>query len=227
MEINKIYNEDCLIGMKKIPDGSIDLILCDPPYGTIKGIGVYDKERTKWDNVIDLELLFNEYKRILRYKGRIILFSQEPFTSKLRTFNLGTEIRFNYPLIWKKNHFANWLGSKKAPVKYFEDINVFTKENDKKSLLEARDYFRELKSIFGLTTTKVNKELNSYKAQSCMSPDSISFRLPSKETYNLLIKKFRINEYEKFIPYEKLINLSNNNIKVFNLPKDKKYVGMC
>ncbi|MBF9299479.1 hypothetical protein I3V70_15250 [Staphylococcus schleiferi] len=207
--------------MKKIPDNSIDLILCDPPYGTIKGMGIYEKERTDWDNIIDLEKLFYEYKRILRYRGRLILFSQEPFTSTLRTFKTGCEIKFNYPLIWQKNHFANWLGAKKAPVKYFEDINVFTKEYSKTNFKEARQYFRELKSVFGLTTTNVAKAINSYKAQGCMSTEATSFRLCSKETYQELIDKFNIDEYKNFIHYEKLVDLATEKEKVFNLPKGK------
>ncbi len=225
LKTNIIYNEDCLIGMKKIPDNSIDLILCDPPYGTIKGIGIYEKEHTDWDNELDIYKLFEEYKRVLRYRGRLILFSQEPFTSKLRTFKAGCEIKFNYPLIWQKNHFANWLGANKAPVKYFEDINVFIKEYSKNNFKEARQYFREIKSVFGLTTTKVARAINSFKTQGCLSTESTSFRLCSKETYQEIIDKFHINQYKNFVNYEKLINLSKEKEKVFNLPDGKKHVG--
>ncbi|SUK02767.1 hypothetical protein [Staphylococcus aureus] len=62
LKTNIIYNEDCLIGMKKIPDNSIDLILCDPPYGTIKGIGIYEKEHTDWDNELDIYKLLKSIK---------------------------------------------------------------------------------------------------------------------------------------------------------------------
>lgn len=72
MELNKLYNMDCLIGMQEIPSGSVDLIICDPPYGTIKGIGKstdnFNKDTT-WDVVIPTDRLFDKYERVLR-RGR-------------------------------------------------------------------------------------------------------------------------------------------------------------
>ena len=110
---------DCLELMKDIPNGSVDLILCDLPYGTIggmgKGIKKYERleKSRKWDKQIDTNKLFKQYERILRENGIIVLFSQEPYTSKLRTYKINN-IEFLYPLIWKKNHFANCLFSKKS-----------------------------------------------------------------------------------------------------------------
>ncbi|MDN6345103.1 MAG: site-specific DNA-methyltransferase, partial [Tetragenococcus koreensis] len=98
MELNKIYNEDCLEGMKRIPDSSIDLIVTDPPYGTIKGLKIDGWEKkgvNEWDVVIDTKQLFDEYARVLRDNGRVILFSQEPYTSSLRTYNKTYGIEFN------------------------------------------------------------------------------------------------------------------------------------
>lgn len=89
MELNKLYNMDCLIGMQEIPSGSVDLIICDPPYGTIKGIGKstdkFNKD-TAWDVIIPTDRLFDQYERVLRRGGQVVLFSQEPYTSHLRTF---------------------------------------------------------------------------------------------------------------------------------------------
>ena len=141
---------DCLELMKDIPDGSIDLILCDLPYGTIggmgKGIKKYERleQSEKWDTQLDMGKMFTEYERILRENGNIILFSQEPYTSKLRTYKQDN-IEFAYPLIWKKDHFANCLFSKKAPVNYFEDLSVFYKKYDTNNCNELRIYFKELK----------------------------------------------------------------------------------
>ena len=112
MEINKIYNEDCLEGMKRIPDSSIDLIVTDPPYGTIKGLETdgWKKEGVnEWDVVIDTKQLFDEYARILRDNGRVILFSQEPYTSSLRTYNETYGIEFNYPMVWLKKQSRQFL----------------------------------------------------------------------------------------------------------------------
>ena len=84
-----LLHGDCLELMKGIPDGSIDMILCDLPYGTIKGIMLkgWNKKTTEWDEKLNTESLFIEYERILRRNGTIILFSQEPYTNHLRGFN--------------------------------------------------------------------------------------------------------------------------------------------
>ena len=87
MEINKIYNEDCLEGMKRIADGSIDMILCDLPYGTT---------RCKWDTVIPFDPLWGQYKRIIKDNGAIVLFCKQPFTTALISSNLKD---FKYSLI--------------------------------------------------------------------------------------------------------------------------------
>lgn len=85
-----LYNGDCLEIMKEIPDKSIDMILCDLPYGTT---------RCSWDTVIDMEKLWCQYKRLIKPKGAIILFSAEPFTSILVMSNIKW---FRYDLIWEK-----------------------------------------------------------------------------------------------------------------------------
>lgn len=72
IELNKIYNEDCLEGMKRIPDGSVDCIVCDLPYGTT---------RNQWDSVIPIDELWLQYKRIIKKNGAVVLFSQMPFYS--------------------------------------------------------------------------------------------------------------------------------------------------
>lgn len=217
-ELNKIYNEDCLEGMKKIPDGSIDMILCDLPYGTIKGMKLdgWKNINTNWDNVIDTELLFKEYERVLRVNGVALLFSQEPYTSHLRTFK-SENFYFLYPMIWKKDHFANPLLSKKAPVSYFEDINVFSKKYDSKNLHPLRKYFKKVLNFIGLTARKVNKVLGHRKAEHCFSYNTLQFSLPTFETYSELIKVFGIDKMVGFKPFDEL--QKNNRIftRTFNL----------
>lgn len=78
--LNKIYNEDCLEGMKRIPDNSVDAIICDLPYGTTK---------CKWDVVIPFEPLWEQYNRVIKKQGAIVLFGTEPFTSLLIISNLS------------------------------------------------------------------------------------------------------------------------------------------
>ena len=121
---------DCLEGMKQIPDGSVDCIICDLPYGTMNGawngIEGRDITRHEWDCIIPTDQLFETYGRVLRRNGVAILFSQEPYTNHLRGYK-GTWLEFCYPMIWKKNHFAVALNAKHAPLSYFEDLSVFVR----------------------------------------------------------------------------------------------------
>ena len=80
IELDTIYNEDCLHGMQRIPDGSVDCIICDLPYGTTA---------CAWDSVIELDKLWQQYNRVIKPHGAIVLFGQEPFSTILRMSNLG------------------------------------------------------------------------------------------------------------------------------------------
>jgi DNA modification methylase len=114
---DKIFCEDCLIGMKRIPDGSVDAIICDLPYGYIE---------SKWDVQIPLDILWVEYKRILKPQGVVALFGNEPFASLLRTSNLEW---YKYDWYWHKTTFANFAQAPYMPLKNIETISVFSKGN--------------------------------------------------------------------------------------------------
>lgn len=117
IELNKIYNEDCLEGMKKIPDGSVDCVICDLPYGTTKN---------PWDSVISLEDLWGGYRRIVKPSGAIVLFSQMPFTAILASSNLEM---LKYEIIWEKEMGTGFLNCKFAPMKKHENILVFSQSS--------------------------------------------------------------------------------------------------
>ena len=104
---------DCLERMKEIPDGSIDLILADPPFGTTK---------CSWDSVIPFEPMWNELKRIIKPNGAVVLFGAEPFSSMLRCSNLKM---FKYDWVWEKSKATGFLNSKKQPLRAHEVISVF------------------------------------------------------------------------------------------------------
>lgn len=107
---------DCLEKMKEISDESVDLILCDLPYGSTK---------CKWDTIIDIDQLWEQYKRIIKKPtGVILLFGQQPFTSRLISSNYDW---FKYNLIWKKNKTTQYLLANYRPMKCTEDICVFSK----------------------------------------------------------------------------------------------------
>ena len=116
MELNKIYNEDCLEGMKKIPDKSVDMILCDLPYGIT---------RNKWDSVISLDKLWEQYNRIIKDNGAIVLTAQTPFDKVLGVSNLKM---LKYEWIWTKYSGTGHLNAKKMPMKNHENILVFYKK---------------------------------------------------------------------------------------------------
>jgi site-specific DNA-methyltransferase (adenine-specific) len=109
----QIKNADCLIEMKNIPDKSIDMILCDLPYGTTA---------CKWDVVIPFEPLWKEYKRIIKDRGCIALFGSEPFSSYLRMSNIKD---YKYDWIWNKKKGGNIFLSKYQPNKITEIISIF------------------------------------------------------------------------------------------------------
>jgi len=115
MEIDNIYNMDCLEGMKQIPDGTIDAVICDLPYGTT---------RNQWDSVIPLDKLWAEYKRIIKERGAIVLFSQQPFTSALIMSNPQM---FKYEWIWEKENGSGFLNANYSPMKIHENVLVFSK----------------------------------------------------------------------------------------------------
>ena len=130
-----VYLGDCLIESDKIESGSVDLILTDLPYGTMKGInetfvgyGRKNHDGHLWDNIIDTETVMNLCERILRRNGKMILFAQDPFSTELKNKSLPN-LPYCYSMIWEKDNFANALISKKAPVNYFEDILIFSKGN--------------------------------------------------------------------------------------------------
>jgi site-specific DNA-methyltransferase (adenine-specific) len=116
LELNRIYQIDCLDGMKLIPDKSIDIIICDPPFGTTQN---------KWDSIIPLDKLWEQYNRIIKDNGAIILFAQTPFDKVLGSSNLKM---LKYEWIWEKNRGTGHLNAKKMPMKSHENILVFYKK---------------------------------------------------------------------------------------------------
>lgn len=148
----KLILGDCLKKMKDITDKSIDMVLCDLPYGTTA---------CKWDVIIPFDKLWEQYRRIVKDNGAIVLFGSQPFTSLLVASNIAN---FKHEWIWEKQKAANFMSAANAPLKYHENILVFgfgsvnynpqkykvleideiLKMNHKQiqSLFESRDYDR-------------------------------------------------------------------------------------
>ncbi len=113
MEVNVVYNEDCFETFKRIDDKSIDMVMCDLPYGTTA---------CKWDTIIPFEPLWREYKRIIKEHGAIVLTASQPFTSALVMSNIKM---FKYELIWDKNYSGAPGLAKYRPMPAHENILVF------------------------------------------------------------------------------------------------------
>lgn len=117
--IDTIFNEDCLIGMRRIPDKSIDMVLCDLPYGVLNKGNVH----AKWDSPLPMDRLWEQYRRICKDDAPIVLFGQGMFTAQLMMSNPKM---WRYNLIWQKtDRPTGFLNAKKMPLREHEDIMVF------------------------------------------------------------------------------------------------------
>ena len=202
---------DCLELMKYIPDGSVDLVLTDPPYGTMKGAALdgWKNQTTQWDTAIDPVKIFERISRVLRQNGKAILFSQEPYTSRLITSAIPS-LPFAYRAIWYKNVHANALLAKTAMVSRYEDICIFAKPHDAECTNELRDYFKKVLDFIGAKSCKeINARLGHRKAEHCFyvtgkENGSTQFSLCTEQTYQELICVFGIDKMQGFVPYSEL-----------------------
>ena len=189
LDLNKIYNEDCLEGMKRIDDKSIDMILCDLPYGM-----TYNK----WDTAIPLEELWKQYERIVKDNGAIVLTASQPFASELISSNRKL---FRYEWIWEKENATGFLNAKKNPLRIHENILVFYKK--------LPIYNPQMRK--GKPYTAVRKEkpsLNYYKNQ------KMTKTVSDGERYPISIIKFN-RDKEKLHPTQKPVALFEYLIKTY------------
>tara|TARA_B100000212_G_C27280206_1_gene492742 strand:+ start:31 stop:765 length:735 start_codon:yes stop_codon:yes gene_type:complete len=161
----ELIHGDCLEEMKKIQDNSIDMILCDLPYGTTA---------CKWDTVINFDLLWEQYRRIIKDRAAIVFFGSQPFTSNLVMSNPKW---FRYEWIWQKEKGANFGNVKYHPLKYHENIIVFSKKAHKyKPQMEKREEKNKRKNKPRLTNVRVQfgKPFIAYTKTS-----NLDFKYPS------------------------------------------------
>lgn len=117
MELNQVYDIDCIQGMKQLEAESIDMILCDLPYGITA--------RNRWDTPIDMTELWQQYRRIIKEHGAIVLFGTGIFTADMMA--AGRDL-YRYNLIWQKTNATNFLNANRMPLRTHEDIMVFYKK---------------------------------------------------------------------------------------------------
>lgn len=119
IQLDTIYNIDCLEGMKRIPDGTIDAVICDLPYGTTA---------CAWDSVLPFDKLWEQYRRICKPNASIVLFGREPFSTQIRMSNLK---KYRYDWVWLKTQGVNFVQAKRMPLQTHELISVFIVGKDR------------------------------------------------------------------------------------------------
>ena len=226
---------DCLELMKDIPDGSIDLILTDLPYGNMKGAKLdgWVNQTTQWDNAINPTEVHNLANRILRKNGKMILFSQEPYTTRMIAEAIPN-LPFGYRMIWEKDHFANALIAKKAPVSYYEDILVFSKTHEitnthpiapiVKTLQEESGYFWNGEIAEYYVRNGYSKSINHAKGvlKHYLNWEYAQFSVVTKQHYDILSTFF-----DWGYSHEELVGIDKERKQkmpsVFNLWEGNKY----
>jgi len=208
---NILYKGDCLIESDKIESGTVDLILTDLPYGVVKmkeSAGNYKVLNTAetWDKAIEPKSIYEIANRILRKNGKMILFSQEPYTSRMITEAIPN-VPFSYRAVWEKNDFANGLGVNKAMVSFYEDILLFSKNHQKhdfEGMHPLRPYFKVIMDFIGLNLKQINNKLGHRRAEHTFYIDSTQYGLCTEKTYLELIEVFEIDKIQGFKPFAKL-----------------------
>jgi len=223
----QLYKGDCLIESDKIESGSVDLILTDLPYGTVKDIKNVNhgmSGKCEWDIVIDTNKIMEVANRILRRNGKMILTAQHPFTTELIN-KAHKNLPFNYSMIWEKDHFANALTAKKAPLNYYEDILIFSQTSTNESDI-VRNYLINEKKKSGLRNCDFDKIYMSYFGLTGIAKRNLDHywnkgqhTLPTQEIYENVLQYtgYFSKEYSDL----KLLNRCYES--TFNLWEGKKY----
>lgn len=194
-----LIHGDCIQVMKDIPDKSIDLILCDLPYGTTKN---------KWDSVINLGNLWTEYNRIIKDRGCIALFAQTPFDKILGSSNLKM---LKYEWIWEKPMATGFLNSKFCPLKAHENILIFSKSAacHVKNIENAMIYHPQMTDGKPYKVTQGSRSTN-YDFKNMVTNTTIN----NGTRYPRDIQKFT-HDKEKFHPTQKPVQLLEYLIKTY------------
>src|SRR5699024_3660513 len=197
-------------------------------YGTIKNadLGKYD---TSWDVVIEPKKIYDIANRILRKNGKMVLFGNEPFSSKLINESMPN-IPFSYRMIWLKDQpaFSMYIGCKKRPMSYYEDILVFSKTYDTDGIHPLREYFAKVLKYIGKGLKQINDELGHRRAEHSFYISSTQVLLCTETTYIELIEHYGIDHMDGFISYEELAEIDRKAKdeyfpSVFNLWDGNKY----
>ena len=219
----ELWRGDCLELMKNIPDGSVDMVLCDLPYAVTD---------FSWDVIIPCDKLFAEYRRILKQNANIVLFCQQPFTTTLINGAFKTE--FSHSLIWKKNKKTRAKSSKTVPLSSYEEIIVFRVNNvgNKSRHKRLREYFTGEPAKCGYSVKELEELIPNRSAHHWFRFSS-DFRIPTEWNYKRLqeitgcfqepyerIRKEFEEERKNFCTYNP--QGENCNVLFYNVPSQKE-----
>lgn len=212
---NKVIEGDCLDIMRKFPDESIDMILCDLPYGTTQN---------KWDSIIDLCELWQQYERIIKENGAIVLTAQGLFTAKLIMSN---EQLFKYKIVWIKSKSTNFLNAKKQPLRKHEDVCIFYKKQPtyNPQMEKGTAYDK------GIRKDQFTGSYGNFKPRHVKS---VGNRYPSdvlcfEEDYmeDFIYIKTAESEGKVYHPTQKPVELGRYLIRTFSKPNDVVLDNAC
>jgi site-specific DNA-methyltransferase (adenine-specific) len=202
--LNQIIEGDCLEVMKDIPDKSVDMILCDLPYGTTA---------CKWDTVIPFEPLWEQYKRLIKSNGAIVLTASQPFTSALVMSNTKM---FKYEWIWKKNRPTGMTHCANMPMKDYEDVLVFSKGS-----IGHRHLIKNRMNYFPQGVKECNK-INSHTSWGMEGTQERKSQaktyLVTKENYPRMVLEFKKDDAIRLHPTQKPVALFEYLIKTYTQP---------
>ena len=220
-----LLNGDCLELMKEIPNKSVDMVLCDLPYGTIKNKpSTWTNTNTKWDDKIDLTQLFREYNRVCRKNAKIVLFAQQPFTTELINIS-NNNITFSQNAIWLKNRPANILGCNKNLVNIFEDILIFTKnkESEKNDDNLCCKYAQKILKELNIKPQYIYDRIKDYNYSHFFTKGK-QFRLLKQDAYVRLVNELELDRFEFYLTWNTLKEMDRNYKKTFKsiFNKDRK-----
>ena len=204
LELNKIYLGDCLEVMNDIPDGSVDAIITDPPYGTTA---------CKWDSVIPFEPMWEQLKRIIKPKGAIVLFGSEPFSSALRLSNVSM---YRYDIVWNKKKPSNFQMMNFQPGRIHEYIHVFSDKPAVFSKKGTMTYFPIKENIKPITRKKsFYGSRNSTLRKRHTIKDLGEKTSNSKNKYYSIVEFSNANTKSKVYPTQKPVSLLEYLIRTY------------
>lgn len=189
---------DCLELMNRIPDGSIDMVLSDLPYGTT---------RCRWDTPINLQELWKQYRRVVKENGAIVLFSAQPFTTELISSN---KAMYRYEWIWKKTQPSGFMNAKKMPLRTHENIEIFYRKPPTYNPQMTHGHQRKTATAYG------TRELDG---SSCYGREERNYTYDSTDRYPVDVLQYSTGDKSKRLhPMQKSVDLLEYLVKTYTNP---------